>query len=265
VSSGCGRSGRRSTRPCWRSSIRTHGHVVLRSFVIGSIRSRNIASSFSRTDRTRFLAFTGRQRALCPWMIRMFAPFCDSPPSQARWGSGCAMSCWKGHRTRHLGLRNWPNELVGACGGGRSTCTLSACQVAVPPNRDLGHVQPAVAAELFGDPDEPSKASVAGSLSPVGAMTLRPPSSRMLVGAVLARHANLGGLISGAAPVTSRRSPWRSVKSHRQSECSVPKWFSHNLPTIRTPLLVVVTYLHARNLQRSHSRHTRLVIRCDCR
>jgi len=31
----------------------------------------------------------------------------------------------------------------------------------------------------------------------------------------------------------------------------LPKWFAHNLPAIHTPLLVLMTYLHARNLRRS--------------
>jgi hypothetical protein len=34
----------------------------------------------------------------------------------------------------------------------------------------------------------------------------------------------------------------------------LPKWFAHNMPAIHTPLLVLMTYLHARNLRRS--RHT---------
>jgi hypothetical protein len=35
----------------------------------------------------------------------------------------------------------------------------------------------------------------------------------------------------------------------------LPKWFAHNMPAIHTPLLVLMTYLQARNLRRSH--HTR--------
>lgn len=31
----------------------------------------------------------------------------------------------------------------------------------------------------------------------------------------------------------------------------LPKWFAHNMPAIHTPLLVLMTYLHARNLRRS--------------
>jgi hypothetical protein len=34
----------------------------------------------------------------------------------------------------------------------------------------------------------------------------------------------------------------------------LPKWFAHNMPAIHTPLLVLMTYLHARNLRRR--RHT---------
>lgn len=29
----------------------------------------------------------------------------------------------------------------------------------------------------------------------------------------------------------------------------LPKWFAHNLPAIHTPLLVLIAYLHARNLR----------------
>ena len=31
----------------------------------------------------------------------------------------------------------------------------------------------------------------------------------------------------------------------------LPKWFAHNMPAIHTPLLVLMIYLHARNLRRS--------------
>lgn len=31
----------------------------------------------------------------------------------------------------------------------------------------------------------------------------------------------------------------------------LPKWFAHNMPAIHTPLLILITYLHARNLRRS--------------
>jgi hypothetical protein len=32
----------------------------------------------------------------------------------------------------------------------------------------------------------------------------------------------------------------------------LPKWFAHNMPVIHAPLLVLMTYLHARNLIGSH-------------
>ena len=38
----------------------------------------------------------------------------------------------------------------------------------------------------------------------------------------------------------------------------LPKWFAHSIPAIHAPLLVLVTYLHARNLRRSH--HARAVL-----
>jgi hypothetical protein len=31
----------------------------------------------------------------------------------------------------------------------------------------------------------------------------------------------------------------------------LPQWFAHNMPAIHTPLLVLMTYLHTRNLRRS--------------
>jgi hypothetical protein len=31
----------------------------------------------------------------------------------------------------------------------------------------------------------------------------------------------------------------------------LPRWFAHNLPAIHTPLLVLMAYLHTRNLRRS--------------
>lgn len=34
----------------------------------------------------------------------------------------------------------------------------------------------------------------------------------------------------------------------------LPKWFAHNMPAIHAPLLVLMAYLHARNLRRA--RHT---------
>lgn len=34
----------------------------------------------------------------------------------------------------------------------------------------------------------------------------------------------------------------------------LPKWFAHNMPAIHTPLLVLMTYLHARNLWRHRYR-----------
>jgi hypothetical protein len=34
------------------------------------------------------------------------------------------------------------------------------------------------------------------------------------------------------------------------TDIHLPKWFAHNMPAIHTPLLVVMTYLHARKLRR---------------
>jgi hypothetical protein len=35
----------------------------------------------------------------------------------------------------------------------------------------------------------------------------------------------------------------------------LPEWFADNMPAIHAPLLVLITYLHARNLRRIWRRH----------
>jgi hypothetical protein len=40
------------------------------------------------------------------------------------------------------------------------------------------------------------------------------------------------------------------AQSGSVTDIHLPKWFAHNMPTIHTPLLVVMTYLHARKLRR---------------
>jgi hypothetical protein len=44
------------------------------------------------------------------------------------------------------------------------------------------------------------------------------------------------------------------AQSGSVTDIYLPKWFAHNMPAIHTPPLVLMTYLHARNLRRS--RHT---------
>ena len=43
------------------------------------------------------------------------------------------------------------------------------------------------------------------------------------------------------------------AQSGSVTDIYLPKWFAHNMPAIHAPLLVLMTYLHARNLRRSHS------------
>lgn len=43
------------------------------------------------------------------------------------------------------------------------------------------------------------------------------------------------------------------AQSGSATDIYLPKWFAHNTPAIDAPLLVLTTYLHARNLRRSHS------------
>ena len=40
------------------------------------------------------------------------------------------------------------------------------------------------------------------------------------------------------------------ARSGLVTDIYLPKWFAHNMRAIRTPLLVLMTYLHARNLRR---------------
>jgi hypothetical protein len=41
------------------------------------------------------------------------------------------------------------------------------------------------------------------------------------------------------------------AQSGSVTDIYLPKWFAHNMPAIHTPLLALMTYLHARNLWRS--------------
>lgn len=41
------------------------------------------------------------------------------------------------------------------------------------------------------------------------------------------------------------------AESGSVTDIYLPRWFAHNLPAIHTPLLVLMAYLHARNLRRS--------------
>ena len=41
------------------------------------------------------------------------------------------------------------------------------------------------------------------------------------------------------------------ARSGSVTDIYLPKWFAHNMPAIHAPLLVLMAYLHARNLRRS--------------
>jgi hypothetical protein len=43
------------------------------------------------------------------------------------------------------------------------------------------------------------------------------------------------------------------AESGSVTDIYLPKWFAHNMPAIHTPLLVLMAYLHARNLRRSNT------------
>ena len=47
---------------------------------------------------------------------------------------------------------------------------------------------------------------------------------------------------------------WETYSSERGgvTDIFLPKWFAHSIPAIHAPLLVLMTYLHARNLRRAH-------------
>ena len=44
------------------------------------------------------------------------------------------------------------------------------------------------------------------------------------------------------------------AQSGSVTDICLPRWLAHNMPAIHTPLLVLMAYLHARNLRRA--RHT---------
>jgi hypothetical protein len=69
-----------------------------------------------------------------------------------------------------------------------------------------------------------------------------------------------GGIVAGevlAFAGNSFRCPLTDLaerygaQSDSAADIYLPKWFAHNMPTIHTPLLVLMTYLLARNLRRS--------------
>jgi len=43
------------------------------------------------------------------------------------------------------------------------------------------------------------------------------------------------------------------AESGSVTDIYLPKWFAHNLPAIHTPLLVLMAYLHLRNLRRGRA------------
>jgi hypothetical protein len=54
---------------------------------------------------------------------------------------------------------------------------------------------------------------------------------------------------------SAARSPELAERYGAQSgsvtDIYLPKWLAHNMPAIHAPVLVLMTYLHARNLRRS--------------
>ena len=48
------------------------------------------------------------------------------------------------------------------------------------------------------------------------------------------------------------------AQSGSVTDIYLPKWFAHSIPAIHAPLLVLMTYLHARNLRRSMIRGGRV-------
>ena len=69
-----------------------------------------------------------------------------------------------------------------------------------------------------------------------------------------------GGIVAGEAlvfagngfrcPLTDLAERY-GAHSGSVTDIYLPKWFAHNMPAIHAPLLVLMTYLHARNLWRS--------------
>lgn len=69
-----------------------------------------------------------------------------------------------------------------------------------------------------------------------------------------------GGIVAGEVLVfvgNGFRCPLTELAEHYGAQSGsvtdiyLPKWFAHNMPAIHTPLLVLMTYLHARKLWRS--------------
>ncbi len=68
-----------------------------------------------------------------------------------------------------------------------------------------------------------------------------------------------GGIVAGEVLVfagSGFRCPLTALaerygaRSGSVTDIYLPRWFAHNMPAIHAPLLVLMTYLHARNLRR---------------
>jgi hypothetical protein len=76
------------------------------------------------------------------------------------------------------------------------------------------------------------------------------------------RAAIAGGIVAGEVLVfagNGLRCPLTGLAERYGAEHGsvtdiyLPKWFAHNMPAMHAPLLVLMAYLHARNLRRSRS------------
>jgi hypothetical protein len=69
---------------------------------------------------------------------------------------------------------------------------------------------------------------------------------------LIARYCGAGFVSPGAHAIRLTDLAERyGAPSGSVTDIYLPRWFAHNMPAIHTPLLVLMTYLHARNLRRS--------------
>jgi hypothetical protein len=71
-----------------------------------------------------------------------------------------------------------------------------------------------------------------------------------IAGAIIAAETLVFAANGCRCPLTGLAERY-GAQSGSVTDIYLPKWFAHNIPAIHTPLLVLMTYLHARNLRRS--------------
>ena len=62
-------------------------------------------------------------------------------------------------------------------------------------------------------------------------------------------------VVAGECPLTELATRY-GARRGSVTDIYLPSWFAHNIPAIHAPLLVVMAYLHVRNLRRRQGRGT---------